>query len=69
MPNRGVFLSRAEEKFQEGDPHTRFTISGIVPVGSNLQVRRMPGLQYASPRYHYTPPEPHPASMIEKPRG
>lgn len=66
MSNRGVFLSKAEE--QDGDTHTRFTISGLVPVGSDLQVRRMPGLQYASPRYPYAPPEPHPAAATERQR-
>jgi hypothetical protein len=63
MSNRGVFLSEAA--VQGGDNHTRFTISGIVPVTGDLQVRRMPGLQYTSPRYPYTPPEPHPAAVIE----
>ncbi len=63
MSNRGVFLSVAAE--QGGDNHTRFTISGIVPVGGDLQVRRMPGLQYASPRYPYTPLEPYPAAITE----
>jgi hypothetical protein len=62
MSNGGVFLAKAVE--QGGDNHTWFTISGIVPVGGELQVRRMPGLQYASPRYPYTPPG-GPADVVE----
>ncbi|MFL5084895.1 MAG: hypothetical protein ACJ8FP_08755, partial [Xanthobacteraceae bacterium] len=54
MSNRGVLLSPATKQGE-------FTISGKVPVPGNVEVRRMPGLQYASPRYPYTPPEPHPA--------
>jgi len=63
MSNRGVFLDQTVN--QLGDGHTVFTISGNVPVDGNLQVRRMPSLQYASPRYPYTPPEPHPAAVRE----
>jgi hypothetical protein len=60
MSNRGVFLSRA---FTQGeDNHTKFTISGAVPVTGDLQVRRMPGLQYNSPRYPYMP-ETHSAEV------
>ena len=60
MSNRGVFLSEAV--FQGPDNHTRFTLSGLAPVLGDLQVRRMPGLEYTSPRYPYTPPEPRRAS-------
>jgi len=62
MANRGVFLSEAVKQGKDG--HTWFTLSGTLPVQGELQVRRMPSLQYASPRYPYTPPEPHPAAGL-----
>ena len=61
MSNRGVFLSKAAN--QGPDNHTRYTLSGNVPVSGDLQVRRMPGLEYTSPRFPYTPPEPHRAAQ------
>lgn len=62
MSNSGVSLSQAFER--DGTPKPGvFIIDGSLPVKGELEVRRMPGLQYASPRYPYAPPEPLSAAV------
>ena len=56
MSNAGALLSVSDAATG------LFTLSGPVPVGGTLNVRRMPSLQYASPRYVNTPIEGRAAS-------